>query len=99
MWLNGVELQPSPATSKQIRFTLRKQQLAVNDYNLIVVKADSPADILNNGWQLDLIAGTQRWEFEPIWQVRTGEDAHFANIPLPAKFGMGPDSVLRFKAK
>jgi len=45
-----------------------------------------------------LIAGRQRWAFEPTWQVRTGDSTQYSNIPLPAKFGIGPDAVLRLRA-
>ena len=99
MWLNGVELKPSPQNASQrIRFNLPKEHVAVNDYNLIVVRADHTTEDVKRNWDVDLIAGKERWEFQPIWQIRTGDSDSFSNIPLPAKFGMGPDAVLRLKA-
>lgn len=99
VWLNGVELKPSPQTAYQrVRFNLPKEHVAVNDYNLIVVRADHTTEDVKSKWEVDLTAGTQRWELEPNWQIRTGDSDRFSNIPLPAKFGMGPDSVLRLNA-
>ncbi len=99
LWLNGVEIKPSPPTAYQrIRFTLPKENVAINDYNLIVVRADHTVETVKSKWEVDLIAGTQRWEVEPHWQIRAGESDRFSNIPLPAKFGMGPDAMLRLKA-
>ena len=99
MWINGHELQATPATlpnSKQIRFQLPPDRMGENDYHLIVIKtsgAPSPT------WHVDFIVQPgrvteNRSELKPFWQVRVGDDDRFSNIPLPAKFGMGPDAIL-----
>ena len=98
LWLNGVEIQAIPGTSKEVLFEFSKDQVVLNDYNLIVVKSDHTADLLNSSWHVDLLVGKDRWEVGPNWQIRVGEGDRFSNIPLPAKFGMGPDAVLRLKA-
>ena len=98
LWLNGVELPSSPAASGRLQYVLPREHVALNDYNLLVIRADNPLDVTQAASSLELTAGRQRWAIEPIWQVRTGDSPQYSNIPLPAKFGIGPDAVLRLRA-
>ena len=40
---------------------------------------------------LNLINGEQLLPLDGRWQFRIGDDPAWSNIPLPAKFGIGPD--------
>lgn len=98
VWLNGHELQsipPSPQMGEQVRFAVPAEHVAVNDYNLLVVKNARPGEQPLNIRHMHLIVGNRYWNIDRGWQMRVGEDDRFLNIPLPAKFGIGPDAVLR----
>ena len=89
-WLNGTSLQKSSDTD-QSRLTFDNTALLQNGVNLLTLKvhqsdstdtlADAP--VIHCGDRQLVLAGR--------WQLQTGDDPAFSNIPLPAQFGMGPD--------
>lgn len=98
VWLNGQELQPVPAdlnTGGQRQLIVPQDHVATNDYNLLVVKAVDPTADSLKAPPLELIYKSINHPIKDGWQVRLGEDPKYSNIPLPAKFGIGPDAVLR----
>lgn len=97
VWLNGHELSPAapdPRSPGMLQFLFPADHLNVDDYNLVVVKLPAP-EIRIRDASVHLLAGPRNWIIEPVWQVRSGSGPDFTNIPLPAKFGIGPDAVLR----
>ncbi len=103
IWVNGHELQPSADRDamKNIEFAVPAEHLAVNDYNLVVLKLHGPSskthsNCLGSGINMSVLNSQCSMGIEDRgWQVRTGDDLNYTNIPLPAKFGIGPNAVLR----
>jgi len=102
VWVNGHEILPnasSPPAAGQVPFELPSGHVVINDYNLLVLKTARRSEYPEKPLHVDLMVGPRRWGVEPHgWQIRIGDDARFSNIPLPAKFGIGPDAVLRLDA-
>lgn len=92
LWVNGTEVaQPESdkSTSSQQKFFMPKEKLNVEDYNLVVLKLAEPSV-----GELTIGTGALAKAISGAWQVRIGDSAEFSNIPLPAKFGIGPDAVI-----
>ncbi|MCA9020328.1 MAG: ThuA domain-containing protein, partial [Planctomycetaceae bacterium] len=89
-WLNGTSLKKTDAG-----FQIDSQPVAVNDANLIVLQVQG----LNQGSDFasvpQLISATGALPLAGRWQYRVGNDAQFANMPLPAKFGTVTDIVFK----
>lgn len=89
-WLNGTALQKTDHAG-QPGLTFDNTALLQDGVNLLTLKvhqsdstetfADAPV-IHCGGRQLILVGR---------WQLQTGDDPAFSNIPLPAQFGLGPD--------
>ncbi len=99
VWLNGHELSPRKVESSSpgtVQFLFPAEHLNVGDYSLIVVRLPAPEARIDKA-SVHLLTGPRNWIIDPVWQVRTGDSPEFTNIPLPAKFGIGPDAVLRLR--
>lgn len=98
VWVNGHELNQTAERNemKYLDIAVPTEHLAINDYNLVVLKLTDTPPEFRARMDLAILAGTQsRQVTGHSWQVRTGNDPSFANIPLPAKFGIGPNAVLQ----
>jgi nicotinamidase-related amidase len=101
VWLNGRELPKSDrasGTNGKSFYALDKDRLAVNDYNLIVLKWQSDPT-LSNRVDAALAIGDRTLNIESGWQSRLDEDPRNSEMLLPAKFGIGPDAVLQVQGR
>ncbi len=84
-WINGNELRYADENTLEVPASL----LESDDPNLLVVRSENgafrTAPLLRSGNETLTLVGK--------WQTRTGDESEFQNIPLPAKFGIGPDIV------
>ena len=96
VWINGREVPSHRSTVEDMEFEIPRAAILVNDYNILVVRSETSTKPFQPLHIRCHIAGRD-WEFERFWQVRIGNDARNTNIPLPAKFGIGPDAVLQLK--
>lgn len=97
VWINGQELPASRNTAEDVEFEILRETLFINDYNLVVLRAKQSSVDFQRPWHVGCRIAGRDWEFERFWQVRIGDDARNTNIPLPAKFGIGPDGVLQVR--
>ena len=99
VWLNGQALHArssaSPDVADHVIFAIPTETLIINDYNLLVVKSQHAVGSTLQALPAVVVAGPKRLCIKGGWQVRTGDAPENANIPLPAKFGIGPDAVLQ----
>ena len=98
-WLNGHELKGvqglclACAEQEPIRFKLPLSAISLNDASLLVVRTELPtADKSLMAPPLLTTAGDSR-PLKGRWQIRTDDNAGYANMPLPAKFGTSTDVV------
>lgn len=96
VWLNGHELPSRRNSAKDAEYELPRDSIVVNDYNLLVLKTKRSTEAFQPPHIRSHVAGRD-WEFERFWQVRISDDPRNSTIPLPAKFGIGPDAVLHLK--
>jgi len=87
-WLNGERLAP---TSDVVGFRIKHESISSADYHLLVVRAAGANHAFSEA--PTTLAGSQRLELSGRWQFRTGDDASYASMPLPAKFGGSADIV------
>ena len=92
VWTNG---QPAKLVGKAGVFAVAPNSLVADDYNLLVVRHDTK--LLGLDGAPELVKGSSQFELKGSWQTRQGDDAAWANIPLPAKFGGATDML--FEAK
>ena len=85
VWLNG---QPLPATLE-----LPGECVSPTEANLLVVRVAAGAEAHPLMKDVELVAGQRRWRLHGRWQMRRGDDPHWSNMPLPAKFGLSPDML------
>ncbi len=87
-WCNGHAMKLSLQNEKESVFTATANSLVPDDANLIVLQ-------LHENGKLDrapvLTSGLRTLQLSGRWQVRSGTDEAFANMPLPAKFGASTD--------
>ena len=81
-WLNGVALADGDV--------IPAKTIVPNDANLLVIRTERG---LQTAPKVRLAKSTVA--LEGTWQYRTGDDASWSNMPLPAKFGAGSDIVFR----
>jgi nicotinamidase-related amidase len=88
-WLNGVSLV---AGEDAHVLNLPSSAVIADEANLLVIHTlpRSPA-ALDAKKAFELRSGTQTIPLTGRWQMRTGDDPEWQNIPLPAKFGAPPD--------
>ena len=89
VWINGQLATAEPSSSEELtQHRLPTVAVVANDVNLIVIS--TPARVIDGAFKLRgkevELSLSGRWQF-------TFEDgaADFSSLPLPAKFGMGPD--------
>lgn len=87
-WFNGEPLKKTDAG-----FSIECAPVAVNDANLIVLQVKGETNASDFHSVPQLISATGVLPLEGRWQYRVGNDAQFANMPLPAKFGTVTDIV------
>ena len=80
-WLNGQQLAGGPS-SYQIPDSIVQQ----DDANLLVIRVEGSETL-----RAPALFGKNRLILHGRWQMRTGDDAAWANMPLPAKFGAATD--------
>ncbi len=85
-WLNGTAL-----TQEDSGFLIPKKTAIVDDINLLVLRVELPSDGTFSADKLAIQSPGGTLSLHGTWQARSVDDATNANIPLPAKFGMGPD--------
>lgn len=94
VWLNGKELaryRPDDRTVRALRFTLPRDAAQVDDVNLMVLRIEAPPKAKQLLGAPSLVSGQRELSLQGNWQSRVGDDLSWANIPLPAKFGIGSD--------
>ena len=92
-WFNGQPLVSSPAKdgADQQNFDVPFNTIAADEANLLVLRIDhEKTNALTVSPSLTL--AKRQIDLKGRWQIRLGDDATWSNIPLPAKFGMPPDS-------
>ena len=98
VWVNGRELQPVVITGSEadarMAFAIPTDLINVNDYQLVVVKTDRHPESVKADPGMQVVTQKQSRTITGGWQLRFGNETRFSNIPLPAKFGIGPDAVL-----
>lgn len=87
-WLNGTKLDETGTAG---RLSIPAAAVSVDDINLLVVRITTPesAECLPKG--LSIVNGQRSLSLEGRWQFRFGDDPSWSNVPLPAKFALGPD--------
>lgn len=96
VWINGKELEPvfySNRSSINMRaiYPIDPKLLENDDANLLVVRVSEREATSSWPESARLTGGDQSLELKGRWQFREGDDPSWSNIPLPAKFGTGPD--------
>lgn len=98
VWMNGHEITAAGERDQfgHLYFIIPKEHVILDDYNLIVLKITDPPPGSQSRIDMSLeVAQAKEVGIDNAsWQVRVGNDLQFSNIPLPAKFGIGPDAVL-----
>lgn len=90
-WLNGVALTREGATHR-----LARNQIVLDDANLLVVKLSDPErNRIPSAPALK--SGSNVLELRGRWEHRHGDDPTWTNIPLPAKFGGSTDTLFEPK--
>lgn len=99
-WLNGHRLRP--INEERGAFAIPSEAAVAGDANLLVVRLrHEPADagrhdsLLRSIEKIQLIdsAKARAGSLEGKWQIRTGDNDDWKNMPLPAKFGTPTDIV------
>jgi len=92
-FLNGLELK----STGPLTFGIPPEQIAPNDHNLLVLSFDDPKLALTTAPLVqaskDARSSEGKLPLYGTWQIRSGRDDSFRNMPLPAKFGGGADIV------
>ncbi len=89
-WMNGtplVRVSADPSSQLQVP----AESIVADDINLLVIRRETAA---SSDYQMTppaLINGGKELPLKGRWQFRIGDDPAWANIPLPAKFGIGSD--------
>jgi len=80
-------------TAKMVKGSavIPKDSIVIGDANLLTVKVPANAGLVSS----PTLVATGQWtlELRGKWQLRTGNDDSFANMPLPSKFGGASDIV------
>lgn len=89
-WINGTALDPAP---KENALSINAESITPNDANLLVLRvSDATGQLL----EAPVLKSPQNeLELSGRWQIRIGDDAAWANMPLPAKFGTATDIVFQ----
>jgi sugar lactone lactonase YvrE len=88
-FLNGQPLEPD----RDGGLRLATEHLIANDHNLLVIRVEGPSIAATKTPVLKTVDGQTLLALQGKWQLRIGDDADWANMPLPAKFGGGADIV------
>lgn len=92
-FFNGIELKSVGPLS----FGVPPERVVQNEHNLLILAIDDPKLPLTTAPRVSASKDSQASERElPLfgtWQLRSGDDASFQSMPLPAKFGGGADIV------
>ena len=103
LWVNGQPSQPTGTTNtsddglRSMVFNLPAEAFDSGDAVLLVIRAHTtePEErLLHSDQPPQLILDSGRFDLRGRWQVRTGDDSSWCNLPLPAKFGAAPDIVI-----
>lgn len=86
VWWNGTPADAGDANSVKIPL----DAIMSDDANLLVIQYKDPGNLQQVP---TLVSGSFKMNLAGTWQVRTGNNPDFANMPLPAKFGAGSDIV------
>lgn len=89
-WFNGVLLNHNKTTEHQ-NLTLPPESIVPDDINLLVLRTVASTNLDQLYSAPLLMSDQQKLPLDGRWQFRIGDDETWSNIPLPAKFGMGPD--------
>jgi hypothetical protein len=75
--------------------TLPAAAVVADEANLLVIRREHAAG--DGGWPnpVTIQGKDTTLELKGSWQFRLGDDAAWSNIPLPARFGIGPDLVFQ----
>ncbi len=87
-WING---KPHGRDEDGRGLQVAGDQHDIHDFNLLAVRVDN-ASVLQKTPPA-ITSGDQSLELTGRWQFRIGDNADFATIPLPAKFGGSADVV------
>lgn len=89
VWINGQLAQAKPhASGKFVEHVFPSESIIADDVNLIVIAM--PARIVDKVFKLK--SNKAELSLEGRWQFTLDDgSADFSSLPLPAKFGMGPD--------
>lgn len=86
VWWNGTPMKALDTNELKIP----KEAIVGEDANLLVVQHSNPGNLQHVP---TLVSGSSSLRLAGTWQIRTGKNLDFANMPLPAKFGAGSDIV------
>jgi nicotinamidase-related amidase len=94
-WLNGTAIELQPGAEGTSEGVLPPAAVVLDDANLLVIRREHAAG--DGGWPAAVVVRAKETSFELKggWQFRLGDDAAWSNIPLPARFGIGPDLVFQ----
>jgi nicotinamidase-related amidase/type 1 glutamine amidotransferase len=90
-WLNGQELKPIANSETNPGFVIESKQLEADDANLLVVRVSEREAITAWPYPALIRSESNQLQLKGLWQHRAGDNPSWSNIPLPAKFGTGPD--------
>jgi nicotinamidase-related amidase len=93
-WLNGT---PLTSTARSNELEIPADAVAANDINLLVVRFDHKDEQSHMPKAPQILGKGRSLPLAGRWQFRLGEGFNGANIPLPAKFGIGPDVLYEAK--
>jgi hypothetical protein len=94
-WFNGMPVELQPGAEGTSEGVLPTPAVVLDDANLLVIRREHAAG--DGGWPAAIVLRAKETSFELKggWQFRLGDDAAWSNIPLPARFGIGPDLVFQ----
>jgi nicotinamidase-related amidase len=90
VWVNGTEL-PVKRDEQTLSAKVSSNLLPSNAVNLIVMRSSqqSAGDVFPEPPMIR--AGGRTLSLDGRWQIRSGDDESWSNLPLPAQFGLGSD--------
>lgn len=97
VWLNGMLLKGieplclSCSAPEPVRYPLSTSAVVADDANLLVIRIQSEKSGPVRLQPPVLISGANRLSLNGRWQMRTGDNPNWSNIPLPARFGLPTD--------
>ncbi|MBI1346588.1 isochorismatase family protein [bacterium] len=89
-WINGTKLEAS-VSDGSTTFSIPGNLFPGDEVNLLVLRLIAKPNAHVLSMPPELRSGDQALKLAGRWQLRFGEDFTWANLPLPAKFGLGSD--------